>query len=1075
MKKVIALLFLTILFSNSFAQKWVEMMGDSNANFYDIQREFEAYWKDRPYERGKGYRAFKRWEWFVGQRVYPTGDMKLASRGLALEKYNEFLAEQSTYKTNAQPTSLASATTSNWVPIGPFGSPGSGGDAGRLQCIRFMPGNSSILFVGTAAGGMWKSTNGGTSWTTTTDQIASLGVTDIAIDPLNTNNIYIATGDNDAGDTYATGILKSIDGGLTWNTTGLTWTTSQQRRIGRLLINPLKPTSLIAATSVGVYKSVNGGTSWSLISNGNFRDAEYKPGDTTVVYAVSNGSLIRSTNGGASFTGVIIAPSLSVNRLSIAVTPANSSYVYILCSSTNNGFGGLYRSTNSGTSFSLMSTTPNIFDWSTNGSGTGGQGWYDIAIGASPTNADYIVAGGVNTWRSTNGGSTWVLNTHWYGGGGKPYVHADLHDVQWVNGSTCYLGHDGGISVTTNTNTSWTTINGNMNIAQIYRMGQSNSATTPTYILTGHQDNGTNLVTSGTTWNRTMGGDGMDCFVSWASNSVMVGSQYEGSFNRTTNGGASWTAIMTGLTGTAAWVAPIVQDPVNANTFYCGYQRVFKSTNQGGTWTALGTSNLGTVDQIAVAPSNNSIIYATAGASIYKTSNGGTSWGNISSGLPNLTITQIAIDNQNANNLWVTLSGYSSGNKVFESTNGGATWTNYSTGLPNIPANCIIYRKNSPKVMYVGTDVGVYYREASMSAWIPYFQGLPNVVVADLEIYTPTNKLRAATYGRGVWETDLYSNPSAVPFAYFSSGFTSACIGLPFTFNDGSSNNPTSWQWSFQGASISSSTVQNPVVTFNSPGTYTASLIASNANGPSTAYVTTITVNGPPTASVNSPTVCGNQTGIITVTTNANSVVWSNSASGNVLSVNPGVTTVYGYTASIGACATTGAATLFVSSAPATPNVLVNGNILTSSTTAPLYQWYLNGSPIPGATSQTYQATASGWYSIWVDNGVGCLSSSSSVFWDITTDINQAFISISSLQIAPNPVKETMLITFTNLPKETVTYKITNTLGQVIKEGQLKTTANEASRIALDGVANGVYDISFSSNVASKTYKFVKN
>jgi hypothetical protein len=379
MKKVITLLFLTILFSSSFAQKWVDMMQDPNANFYDIQREFEAHWKDRPYERGKGYRAFKRWEWFIAPRVYPTGDMKLASRGLALEKYNEFLAEQSTNKTISQTASVASATTASWVALGPFGSP-AGGEAGRLQCVRFMPGNSSIIFVGTAAGGMWKSTNGGTSWTTTTDQIASLGVADIAIDPLNTNNMYIATGDNDAGDTYATGVLRSTDGGLTWNTTGLTWTTSQQRRIGRLLINPLKPSSLIAATSAGVYKSLNSGSSWTLISGGNYRDAEFKPGDTTVVYAVTNGSLIKSTNGGASFSGVTIASSLNVNRLSIAVTPANANYVYILCSNPSNGFGGLYRSTNSATSFSLMSSSPNIFDWSTNGSATDGQGWYDIAI-----------------------------------------------------------------------------------------------------------------------------------------------------------------------------------------------------------------------------------------------------------------------------------------------------------------------------------------------------------------------------------------------------------------------------------------------------------------------------------------------------------------------------------------------------------------------------------------------------------------------------------------------------------------------------------------------------------------------
>lgn len=1073
MKKVTVLLFLTISLLNGFSQNWVDMMQDPNANFYDIQREFNNYWKDKPYERGKGYRAFKRWEWFTEQRVYPSGDMKLGSRSLALEKFNEFLAEQSANKSMLSQVAAVSATTANWIPLGPFGSP-IGGDAGRLQCIRFMPGNPSIIFVGTAAGGLWKTTNGGASWTTTTDQLASLGIADIAIDPVNTNNIYIATGDHNASDTYATGVLKSTDGGLTWNTTGLTWTTLQQRRIGRLLINPQNPNSLLLASTAGIFRSLNGGTSWVSVASGFYRDMEYRPGDTTVVYAVTGGSLAKSTNGGASFAGVTIASSLSVNRLSLAVTPANPNYVYILCSNNSNGFGGLYRSTNSAATFSLMSTSPNIFDWSTNGSGTGGQGWYDIAIGASPINADYIVAGGVNTWRSTNGGATWVLNTHWFGGGGKPYVHADLHDVQWVNGSTLYLGHDGGISVSTNTNTTWTTINGNMNIAQIYRLGQS--ASTPNLIITGHQDNGTNLYNGTSTWSETMGGDGMDCFVSWSNNNVMVGSQYNGSFNRTTNGGASWGPITTGLTGSAAWVAPIIQDPVNANTFYCGYQKVYKSTNQGSTWTGLGASNLGTIDQIAVAPSNTSVIYTSAGANIFKTINGGTTWGNISAGLPNLTITDIAIDNQNENNIWITFSGYTSGSKVFQSTNAGATWTNYSAGLPNIPTNCIVYKNNSPKAMYVGTDVGVYYREASMSSWMPYFQGLPNVVVADLKIYYPTNKLRAATYGRGVWETDLYSNPSATPFAFFNGLFSSACINTPFSLIDGSSNNPTSWQWAFQGASISTSTLQNPSVTYPSAGTYTASLIASNANGPSTPYITTITVSGPPMAVANNPTVCGNQSGIVTLTTNATTVAWSNGASGNVVSVNSASTSVFTYSASIGACRTIGTSTLFVSQSPAVPSVLVSGNNLSSSVAAPLYQWYLNGSAIAGATLQTYQATATGWYSVWLNNGSGCLSSSQSLFYDITTDINEAFATISSLQIAPNPVKETMFVQFTALPQDIVNYKIVNVLGQEVKKGQLKlNTSTEPARIGLEGLANGAYDISFSIGKANKSIKFIKN
>jgi hypothetical protein len=497
MKNKITLLLLISCFT-TFSQKWTEMMTDTNANFYDIVKEFDTYWKDRPYEKGKGYKAFKRWQWFAEPRVFPSGNLKFASRGYALEKYHEFLNENPKLEETSNNLSSASSVA-NWTPLGPFGSP-AGGGAGRIQVICANPTNTNSFYVGSAAGGFWITNNGGISYTTTTDQLGSCGVSDIAINSINTNIIYISTGDRDAGDTYATGVLKSIDGGLTWSNTGLVWQTIQQRRIYRLLINPINPNTLIAATSVGIYRSLNAGQNWSLISSGNYVDAEYRPNDTTTVYAVTSNGLSKSINGGASFAGVSAFPSgISANRLSIAVSRANANYLYVLVSNNSNGFGGLYRSLNSGTTFSLMSSSPNIFDWSTTGNGTGGQGWYDIAIDASPSNADEIIAGGVNSWKSTNGGANWVLNSHWYGGGGKPYVHADLHYVLYTSGTTCFLGTDGGVSKTSNNGQNWTEINGNMNIAQMYKIGLASNNSSK--LITGHQDNGSNLL-NGSNWSQ---------------------------------------------------------------------------------------------------------------------------------------------------------------------------------------------------------------------------------------------------------------------------------------------------------------------------------------------------------------------------------------------------------------------------------------------------------------------------------------------------------------------------------------------------------------------------------------------
>jgi PKD repeat protein len=1070
MKKALALALSLFLFPHiSEAQKWTDMMRDTNANFYDIVKEFDAYWKGREVEKGKGYKAFKRWQWFVEPRVYPSGNMRMASRTYALEKYVEFMTEQATHQV-LSPTTPMSATTASWIPLGPFGSP-VGGDAGRVQVITLHPSLPGTFYVGAAAGGFWMTNNSGVSYTTTTDQLGSCGVSDIAINSLNPNIIYIATGDRDAGDTHSIGVLKSTDGGLTWNPTGLSWITSQQRRIYRLLINPINPNTLIAATTVGIFRSLNAGTTWSLVSAGAFADAEYRPGDTTTVYAVTNGSFSRSTNGGASFSGVTISNGLNSNRLSMAVTPGNTNYIYILVSNTNNGFGGLYRSTNAGNNFSLMSSAPNIFDWSANGSGTGGQGWYDIAIDASPTNPDEIVAGGVNSWKSTNGGANWTLNTHWTGSGGRPYVHADLHYVKYASGSICYLGTDGGVSRTTNGGLGYTTINGNMNIAQMYKMGLS--ASNAGRIITGHQDNGTNL-SNATSWSEILGGDGMDCFIDWNNNNVMVGSIQYGEFRRSTNGGASWANITNGLNGTGPWVSPIVQDPVSPSTYYCGYQNVYKSTNQGTTWTQISNINT-SLDEIKVSPSNPSIIYVTSSGGVWKTINGGTTWSNITSGISvNLgQITDLALDNTNPNNIYVTMSGYSAGNKVFVSHDGGGTWSNYSAGLPNIPVNCILYVKNSPQALYVGTDVGVYYREGSMSAWIPYFNGLPNVVVDDLEIYYPSGKLRAATYARGVWETDVYSDPASAPTAGFYTTFSSGCINLPLQLNDVSSNNPTAWNWQFPGGSPATSTLQNPSVTYTAAGIYTVNLSVSNVNGPGPAFTSTVQVVGIPTVSPISASVCLGQTGVIGVNTNANVVNWSTGQIGQSINVIAPTNSVYTFTASAGACNAVGTASLFVSTqVPQTPIIYPMQGYLTTTVVANTYSWYFNSGATPISTSPTCALTQDGYYSVWVANG-NC-QASSPVYLYSTVSLSEKNTGAHALTVMPNPVKDELRVSLGNQAVREVEVRVLNNLGQVVFQQTLKTSAGGELKLSVDRFAQGIYYLDMRCGEDRYEAKFVK-
>ncbi|TNE53373.1 MAG: PKD domain-containing protein [Bacteroidetes bacterium] len=824
---------------------WVQMMHDPNVNFYDVQKAFNDYWKDREIIKGAGYKQYKRWEAFMEPRVYPSGKKELAS--LAYENFKKWEKEHPAYQNKS--------SNGNWTSLGPVGKPTNGG-AGRLNFVRFDPSNPNTIFVGAPVGGLWKSTNSGSSWSSNTDQLTVIGCTDIAIDPNNSQIMYLATGDGDARDSYSVGVLKSTDGGNSWNTTGLNWSVTEQKTISRLLIDPTNSNMIIAATSAGIYRSLDAGANWTIERTGSYKDMEFKPGDPNTIYAAGT-SFVRSTDNGNNWSTITsgLPSSGQVARIAIAVSNANSNYVYLVIGeNTNYGLLGVYRSSNSGTSFTQRdSGTLNLLSSNSDGSGARGQAWYDLAIAASHTNAEEIYVGGVNIWRSTSGGSSWSLVAHWWGDN-APYVHADQHDLIF-SGSTLYSGNDGGIFRTTNSGSSWTDLSSNLVIAQQYQLGLS--ASSPNLIIAGHQDNGSNLFSSGT-WTNVMGGDGMYCLIDRTNNNVMYASYQYGQHQRSTNGGSWFDPIDTDLpsgSGNAHWESPLHQDPVTATTLYAGGRsNLYRSTNQGTNWTMLGApGGSGDILEFDIAPSNNQVIYAIQQNRAARSSNGGSSWTNISTGLPisSLMPEDITVSDDDPNIAWITFSGYSASSKIYKTTNGGSSWTNISSGLPNVPCNTVVHDYNSTNgAIYVGTDIGVYYTDNDLGAWQFFSTGLPRVVVRDLEIYYPTGLLRAATYGRGTWESDLYSLNSP-PVADFVGAPTSIFEGQSVNFTNISTGNPTGYNWSFSGGTPSSSTATNPSVTYNTAGVYPVSLTATNAFGSDTETKTsyiTVTAIDPPVA-----------------------------------------------------------------------------------------------------------------------------------------------------------------------------------------------------------------------------------
>jgi PKD repeat protein len=361
---------------------------------------------------------------------------------------------------------------------------------------------------------------------------------------------------------------------------------------------------------------------------------------------------------------------------------------------------------------------------------------------------------------------------------------------------------------------------------------------------------------NGTTWTEIYGGDGMDCFIDRTNNNTIYGSYVYGEYYRSTDGGTNWTAITTGIpngTNSQEWLSTWHQDPVTAATIYAaGRPAMYKSTNSGTNWAAVGTpTGTGNILEFEIAPSNNQIIYAlkTGSNAVSKSVNGGASFTSVSTGLPTtVSPTDVAISNTNPNIVYVTYSGYTAASKVYKSIDGGTSWTNISTGLPNIPCNTVVYSNgNANNAIYVGTDVGVYYKDNTTS-WIMFNTGLPNVSVSDLEIYYPTNRLRAATFGRGTWDSDLYSAVAAVPVASFTASSTTICAGQTVTFTNTSTGLPTSYNWTFAGGTPGTSTATNPTITYNTVGTFAVDLTATNASGSNTSsqpnYITVISATG---------------------------------------------------------------------------------------------------------------------------------------------------------------------------------------------------------------------------------------
>ncbi|MCU1232907.1 MAG: glycosyl hydrolase [Candidatus Solibacter sp.] len=733
-----------------------------------------------------------RQEWFYGQRAWPRNAIPPGARLNAIRQIQRIDAAARARRANLSPAAAVGFNpaitndAANWTMIGP--QPTDAGStyvtAGRVSAIAIDPRDNNVVYIGAAEGGVWKTTDGGVNWKPLTDNQPSLATGSIAIDPNNPDTIYVGTGEENfsADSYYGAGILKSTDAGATWrNIVG----PFLRDRIGSIIVQPSNSQVVICASASGVWRSTDGGETWTPVLSGAAAiTVAFDPSNDTTVYATlgdirgnSRNGLYRSVNGGVTWQGLAGAapaalPTANVGRMELAVSKAAPAtmFVQISDSSTAN-FGallGIYKTTDAGATWNKMPISASFI------SQVGAQFWYYNTIRVSPVNPNIVYAGGLQLFRTLDGGNTWSIAAQV--GPNNVVLHVDHHALAFTpDGGKLYIGNDGGMYSTTDVGAArinWTSLNNTLAITQFYP-GMTLDPANPLKAVAGAQDNGTQRFDGDRNWSNVTCGDGGFAAIDPSVPGLAYAACQRIEILRTAalDGSAAWMLAQYGLDETDAtqFISPLILDGANPQTLYFGTYRMWQSTDGGGKWNAISPDltggNKGTIKTIEVAASDSKTVYAGTNNSKVQMTNdaqrgAASRWTDRSAGLPPRTITRIAVDPLNAAAAYVTFSGFpatfgtvpDSGGHVFRTTDSGATWTDISGNLPVIPVNDIVVDPDIPRTLYIGTDAGVMVTNDGGATWSSLGNGLPVVVVQSLVLHRGSRVLRAATHGRSVWD-----------------------------------------------------------------------------------------------------------------------------------------------------------------------------------------------------------------------------------------------------------------------------------------------------------------------------------
>jgi len=657
-------------------------------------------------------------------------------------------------------------STTNWVSINPIGMfyqvTNANYISGRTNSIAFHPTDPNIFYIAAAQGGVWKTTDGGINWTALTDNLPTLACGDIVVDQVNPNILYLGTGElNYSGDSqYGNGIYKSTDAGTTWNQ--IATVAQVGNRCSYMAIDPSNSNIVYMAGNLGIFKSTDAGTTWvNIHGTANANCIIIDPTNSQILYATnggtSSGIIMKSTNAGINWGTLTSGLPSGMGRIQLALAKNNVSTIYASISNSSGALVGLYRTTDAGTTWTSQATTPNYLS---------SQGWYDNSVIVKPTDANYVLVGGLDIYASSTGGTSLVQKSQWGTSNTNLMAHADIHRLAY-NGSVLYCCSDGGVYKSTNDGTSWTDLNHYISTLQFQSADYD-----PTNLLSfqgGTQDNNKQTTTNGgLQWIQRTTGDGGYTIVDPVTPAYVYGQYVNGSIQRSANAGVSFSNITpTGSSG-GLFYNPYEMAPGDHNTIVFGRADVWKTTNaQTATttsgWTQIATTTVigGSVSAIGISATNTNKIYiGTSGGKILVTTDNGSNWTSVT-GYP--YISDFVVDNTNDDVCYATLTG-TGGIHVLKTTNGGLIWTSITGNLPSIAANSIVMRTLNPRMLFVGTDIGVFQSTNEGVNWVSFNSGLPSVSIYDMKYKQTVGTILVATHGRGCWTFNLNSTIGVDPF-----------------------------------------------------------------------------------------------------------------------------------------------------------------------------------------------------------------------------------------------------------------------------------------------------------------------